>query len=163
MVKAVYPGTFDPPTLGHINIVSRGARIFDSLHIVVAVNNEKSPLLNLEMRRDLIADQVSRLGLAAVEVGIWDGLIVDYCRKIGADILLRGIRTGADLNYESEMAMLNRHLESRIETVFLPAEPEFIFLQSKTIRDLFLLGGDISGMVPVEVHAALAERTISNK
>lgn len=155
MVKAVFPGTFDPPTNGHFDIIARGVRLFDSLDVVVAVNLEKTPLLSHDTRRDLLLEQVTLMGLKHVEVKTWGGLIVDYCSAIGAGVLLRGARSARDFDYEVELAALNKHQDGGIETVILPAESRFLILRSSTIRDLLKFGGDISGMVPPAVESAL--------
>jgi pantetheine-phosphate adenylyltransferase len=155
MVKAVFPGSFDPPTYGHLNIISRGAVLFDSLDIVIAVNPEKTRLLSPEVIKSLFEEQLSIMKLVDVRVKIYDGLIVDYCRNVGAAVLLRGVRSLADFNYEFELSILNKQLNEKVETVLIPTEPKYFVLRSSTIKELLKLGGDISAMVPPAVERAL--------
>ncbi len=155
MVKAVFPGSFDPPTYGHLNIITRGAVLFDSLDIVVAVNSQKEPLLKADLIKSLFEEQLQTMNLKDVKVVIYDGLIVDYCRNVGAAVLLRGVRSSADFNYEFELSILNKQLDDKIETVLIPTEPKYFVLRSSTIKELLNLGGDISAMVPPAVESAL--------
>ena len=155
MAKAVFPGSFDPPTYGHLNIIERGAGLFDSLDVVIAVNPKKTSLLDAVRRKELLEEEIAALGLDSVSVAAHDGLIVDYCRGAGARVLLRGVRSAADFDYELELSILNRRLNGDIETVLIPAEPKYSVLRSSTIRELLGFGGDISGMVPLSVERAL--------
>ena len=155
MVKAVFPGTFDPPTYGHLNIIQRGAALFDSLDVVIAVNREKKPILPAETRRDLLVEQLDSMGLQRAAVKTWQGLIVEYCRSAEAQVLLRGVRSSSDFDYELELSILNKKLDNGIETILLPTEPKYFVLRSSTIRELLRLGGDISSMVPPNVERAL--------
>lgn len=158
MVKAVFPGSFDPPTYGHLNIISRGAALFDSLDIVIAVNSRKTPLLTPEEIKLLLMEQIKGMDLGQVRVTTYEGLIVDYCRSVDAGVLLRGVRSSADFNYEFELSILNKQLNEEIETVLLPTEPKYFVLRSSTIKELLNLGGDISAMVPPAVEKALLKR-----
>ena len=155
MAKAVFPGSFDPPTYGHFNIIERGAGLFDSLDVVIAVNPKKTSLLDTARRKDLLEEEIASLGLKNVTVAAHDGLIVDYCRGAGARVLLRGVRSAADFDYELELSILNKRLNVDIETILIPAEPRYSVLRSSTIRELLGFGGDISGMVPLSVEQAL--------
>ncbi len=155
MVKAVFPGTFDPPTYGHLNIIERGARLFDSLEVVIAVNSMKKPLLPPEEKKRLVENAVRRMNLRDVSVTIHEGLVVEYCQEIGASVLLRGVRTSGDYDYELELSILNKLLSNDVETVLLPTESRFLVLRSSTIREILSLGGDISEMVPPEVEESL--------
>jgi len=161
MVNAVFPGSFDPPTFGHLNIIERGARLFDSLDVVIAVNRSKTPLLEPELKRSLLESEVAARGLDSVRVLIHDGLIVDYCRSVGARVLLRGVRTSADFDYELELSILNKQLGDGIETILLPTEPRYFVLRSSTIKELLTLDGDISAMVPAAVEEALRKRFLT--
>jgi len=154
MIRAVFPGSFDPPTLGHINIISRGAALFDSLDVVVAVNTRKTPLLKPPQIRTLLEEQIEVLKLSSVKVAVHNGLIVDYCRSIRANVLLRGVRASSDFNYELELSILNKQLGG-IETVFLPTEPRYLVLRSSTIKEILKYRGNISKMVPPSVEKAL--------
>ncbi|MDF1567772.1 MAG: pantetheine-phosphate adenylyltransferase [Spirochaetaceae bacterium] len=155
MVKAVFPGSFDPPTFGHLNIIERGSRLFDSLDVVIAVNSSKTPLMPPEEKKRLLELEIGKLGLSTVRVAAYEGLVVEYCQTIQAQVLLRGVRSMSDFDYEFELSVLNRHLDSGIETVFLPTEPKFFVLRSSTIKELMRLGGDISAMVPSSVAVSL--------
>ncbi len=157
MVKAVFPGSFDPPTYGHLNIIERGARLFDSLEVVIAVNSLKEGLLPPEEKKRLVENEVKRMGLGTVTVTIHEGLVVEYCQKIGASVLLRGVRTSGDYDYELELSILNKQLSKDVETVMLPTEPRYLVLRSSTIKELLSLGGDISEMVPQEVEESLRQ------
>lgn len=155
MVKAVFPGSFDPPTYGHLNIIERGAALFDSLDIVIAVNPDKKSMLDPLEKKRLLEGELSRLGLSHIDVFTYDGLIVDYCRKVGARVLLRGVRSSADFAYELELSILNKLLNEGIETILLPTEPKFLVLRSSSIKELLELDGDISAMVPPAVERSL--------
>ncbi len=157
MVKAVFPGSFDPPTYGHLNILERGAGLFDSLEVVVAVNSLKTPLLPTDEKKRLLEGEICRMGLKDVKVSVCQGLVVEYARQAGASVLLRGVRSSGDFDYEFELSILNKQLDSTIETILLPTEPRFFVLRSSTIRELLRLGGDISAMVPPAVEAALRQ------
>ena len=156
MTSAVFPGTFDPPTNGHLNIIERGSRLFDKLDVVVAVNPNKSGLFTpgerLEMLKKLTAH------LKNVTVHLWDRLIVEYAEKNNANILLRGIRNSNDFSYEFDLSLMNHNLDSRIETLFLPTEAKYVIVRSSSIKELAQFGGDISGMVPKIVEEAIRER-----
>jgi pantetheine-phosphate adenylyltransferase len=155
MVKAVFPGSFDPPTYGHLNIIKRGAALFDSLDVVVAVNSKKTPLLSHAEIKKLLEEQLDSLNLDKVRVTTYEGLVVDYCRSVGASVLLRGIRSSADFDYEFELSILNKQLNDAVETILIPTEPKYFVLRSSTIKELLNLGGDISAMVPPQVEKAL--------
>ncbi len=158
MVKAVFPGSFDPPTYGHLNIIRRGAALFDSLDIVIAINSRKNPLLKHKEIKLLLEEQIKAMDLGQVRVTTHEGLIVDYCRSVDAGVLLRGVRSPADFDYEFELSILNKQLNENIETILLPTEPKYFVLRSSTIKELLNLGGDISAMVPPAVEKALLKR-----
>jgi pantetheine-phosphate adenylyltransferase len=153
MVKAVFPGSFDPPTYGHLNIIERARTIFSEIHVVVAVNNDKKYFFSAEERVQLMSSMVSKWD--NVYVYSWNRLIVEYARQIDAHVLIRGVRNIADFSYEFDLAMMNRGLNKEIETVFLPTDPEFFVLRSSAIKELAAFGGDVSSMVPDEVANAL--------
>lgn len=149
MVKAVFPGSFDPPTYGHLNIIERARLIFSEIHVVVAVNREKRYTFSEAERVALIQDMVSKWD--NVSVHAWDTLIVDYARKIRAHVLIRGVRNITDFSYEFDLAMMNRGLNPEIETVFLSPDPQYFVLRSSAIKELAVFGGDVSSMVPTAV------------
>ncbi|NIA22244.1 MAG: pantetheine-phosphate adenylyltransferase [Anaerolineaceae bacterium] len=151
----VYPGTFDPPTLGHLDIIGRGLTIFDELIVAVAANPEKASLLAADERLALLSE-ITR-GIAGLTIDSFEGLTVDYVAARGAGAILRGIRTSTDLDYESHLALTNRAI-SGIETVFVLAGPQCGFISSSLVREVARLGGDVSGMVPPCVAAALKKK-----
>ncbi len=156
MVKAVFPGSFDPPTYGHLNIIERARLIFSEVHVVVAVNREKRYTFSEAERVALIQDMVSKWD--NVTVHAWDTLIVDYARKIKAHVLIRGVRNITDFSYEFDLAMMNRGLNPEIETVFLSPDPQYFVLRSSAIKELAVFGGDVSSMVPTAVADLLREK-----
>ena len=155
-VTVVYPGSFDPITNGHVDLIRRASGVFD--HIVVAVlrNLEKQALFTVEERLDLLRQSLA--DLPGVEVDSFDGLLVDYVRKIGAHHILRGLRALSDFEYEFQMALMNQRLAPDIETVFLMPREEFTFLSSRLVREVAHLGGPVEGLVPPPVAARLKER-----
>lgn len=157
MVKAVFPGTFDPPTKGHINLIKRGAALFDTLDVVIAVNTNKMPLLTPEERMELLSESVK--DLSGVKVTLCNKLIVDYAVENDIKVILRGIRNVADFGYEFELSMMNKQLKSSIETIFLPTDPKYFVLRSSSIKELLNFHADISGMVPAHVEKLLKRKT----
>ena len=153
MLRVMYPGTFDPPTCGHLDIINRAARIFDEVEIVIAINLEKRTFFSPDERFEMMNRLVE--GLANVRVHRWEGLVVQMAEKLGARIMLRGVRALSDFNYEFELSTMNRALDSRIETVFLPTDQKYFVLRSSGIMEVARLGGDISQMVPPLVAEAL--------
>ena len=156
MVKAVFAGSFDPPTFGHLNIIERAQKLFSEIHVVIAVNKNKSYCFSGEERLDVIQKLVSRWD--NVSVHLWDSLIVDYAKKIQADVLIRGVRNDNDFLYEFDLAMMNKSLNPQIETLFLVPEPKFFVLRSSSIKELAAFGGDVSTMVPPIVEAMLKKK-----
>jgi pantetheine-phosphate adenylyltransferase len=148
MQVAVVPGSFDPVTLGHLDIVGRAARLVERLHVLVTHNPGKSGLLPFEQRVDLVRRAVEHAGFAGVVVdALTDGLLVDYCVRVGAQALVKGIRTPSDTEYEASMAIVNRDLAG-IETVFLLADPATSHVSSSLVRQVASLGGDVRPYVP---------------
>ncbi len=156
MVKAVYPGSFDPPTFGHLNIIERARTIFSEIHVVVAVNREKSYLFSEAERVEMLTEMVRPWD--NVFVHSWNSLIVEYARRNDARVLIRGVRNLADFSYEFDLAMMNHGLNPEIETVFLSTDPKFFVLRSSAIKELASLGGDVSSMVPQIVAQGLARK-----
>jgi pantetheine-phosphate adenylyltransferase len=159
MLKAVYPGSFDPPTYGHVNIIQRASRLFDELHVVIAENIQKKYLFSAKERYALMKQIVAEYENTSVH--IWDRLIVDFTKKINATLLLRGVRAIADFGHEFELSMVNRGLDAELETLFMPTDPKYFVLRSSMIKELVLLDGDISSMVPVHVEKALKEKLLT--
>ncbi len=156
MVAAVFPGSFDPPTYGHLNVIQRASALFDKIDVLVSVNPGKSSLFSAEERVSLLKEMTK--GLKNVEVHSCDTLVVEYARKIGAKALLRGIRNAADFSYEFDLALVNRSLNDGVETVFIPTEPKFFSVRSSAIKELAGFGGDLSKMVPPVVEEALRKK-----
>ena len=156
MVKAVFAGSFDPPTFGHLNIIERAQKLFPEIHVVIAVNKNKNYCFSGEERLDVIQQLVSRWN--NVSVHLWDSLIVDYAKKIKADVLIRGVRNDNDFLYEFDLAMMNKSLNPQIETLFLVPDPKFVVLRSSSITELAAFGGDVSTMVPPIVEAMLKKK-----
>jgi pantetheine-phosphate adenylyltransferase len=165
---AVYPGSFDPITSGHFDIIERAAARFDKVVVVVAVNSNKTCTFTAELRSEMIHSAVSSKGLKNVEVDIFsDGLLVDYVESVGAHVIIKGLRAVSDFEYEFQMALINRHVRPDIETLFMMTRAEFSFLSSSIVREMVRLGGDISGLVPESVvesiHSALGKTIKSDK
>lgn len=156
MVKAIYPGSFDPITMGHIDIIKRSASIVDELIIGVLVNNAKSPLFSIEERVEMIKDSVK--GLSNVKVKAFDGMTVDFARENGAKMMIRGLRAVTDYENEMQLAQTNRSLAMDIETLFLITSLEFAFLSSTIVKELAFFHQDISKFVPPFVEKKLIER-----
>ena len=150
---AVYPGSFDPPTLGHLDVIQRASRLFDTLVVAVGENSSKKPLLSVSDR--ILALERCVEGLKGVSVDKFSGLLVDYVRSQGATAVVRGLRATSDFEYEFQMAMVNRRLEANIESVFLMTTWEYSYLSSSIVREVATLGGDYSEMVPAPVAAIL--------
>ena len=154
---AVYPGTFDPITNGHLDILGRALRLFDRVIVTIATNQRKQPLFTLEERTQFIADAMpsaaSRLQLEA-----FDGLLVDFCRAKGATVIVRGLRALADFEYEFQFAHMNRRLAPGVDTVFFMTDERNHYVSSSLVKEVASLGGDVTGLVPAPVVAALAAK-----
>jgi pantetheine-phosphate adenylyltransferase len=153
---AVYTGVFDPIHLGHLDIIRRGSRIFDRLVVGVGINPEKAPFFSVEERVDLVQRVVTTYG--NVEVKPFPGLAVRFVREVGAHIMLRGLRTLSDMEYEFSMSLTNLALDAQIETIFLMAKEEYSHISSTLIRQIATFQGDLTKFVPPEIKAALHER-----
>jgi pantetheine-phosphate adenylyltransferase len=153
---AVYPGTFDPLTNGHVDIIERGARLFDRIIVAILVNAEKAPLFSMAERVE-IARKVFK-DHANVEVDTFDGLLVDYVARRHANVLVRGLRAVSDFEYEFQMALMNRRLNSTIETVFMMPAEQYSYISSRLIKEVFALGGRVHGLVPELVETRLREK-----
>lgn len=153
MKIAIYPGSFDPITKGHLDVLRTGCEIFDKVIIAVSVNREKKSFLTVEERVKLI--EASIQGLNNVEVDSFEGLTVEYANKKDAKVLLRGLRAVSDFEYEMQLSQTNSALSENVKTVFLTTRPKYNFISSSTVKDIFLLGGDISKFVPEPVNEYL--------
>jgi pantetheine-phosphate adenylyltransferase len=156
MVVAVYPGTFDPLTYGHMDIIERAAGLFGRLIVGIYENPAKQPLFSLEQRVELVSEAVT--GLSSVQVKAFKGLTVDFIRLIGGRVMIRGLRANSDFEREFEMALMNRKLAPEIELLCLMTSSQYQFLSSSLIKEVAKLGGCLEGMVPDHVAAALREK-----
>ncbi|HEY7374628.1 MAG TPA: pantetheine-phosphate adenylyltransferase [Polyangia bacterium] len=156
MTLAVYPGTFDPITNGHVDILRRSLKIFDRVVVALAENVRKAPLFSLDQRREMISDALG--GEAGLEVDAFQGLLAEYCRRRGAAVVIRGLRALADFEYEFQSAHMNRRLAPDVETMFLMTSEESFYVSSSLVKEVALMGGDVSGLVPAGVVAALADK-----
>src|SRR3954470_1683995 len=152
-VLAIYPGSFDPVTNGHLDLIERAAKIFEQLVVAVLRNSEKEPLFSLPERLEMLREVSSPF--PNVEVDSFDGLLTDYARRRHAHVLLRGIRAVSDYEYELQMAMINRRLEPELETVFMVPAVAYSFVSSRLVREIARLGGPVSGLVPPSVESRL--------
>ena len=153
---AVYPGTFDPVTYGHLDLVERGRKHVDRLVIAILRNEDKQPMFSVEERMQFLHDAVG--GWDNVVVDAFEGLLVDYANRTGATLILRGLRAVSDFEYELQMAMMNRRLAPDLETAFLMPNEAWSYVSSRLVREVARLGGDVSGLVPPSVAKALAAR-----
>jgi pantetheine-phosphate adenylyltransferase len=156
MTKALYPGTFDPITNGHVDIIARASRLFDTLIVAVAEGVHKDTTFSLETRKHLVEE--STVGIQNVEVTVLPGLLAHQCKRMGIDVVIRGLRAVSDFEYEMMMALMNRKLYTRFETIFLMPSERYIYLHSSTVKEVFALGGDVSDLVPPAVEKALRKR-----
>jgi pantetheine-phosphate adenylyltransferase len=160
-VVAIYPGSFDPLTNGHLDLIARGSRLVDRLIVAILGNQAKQPLFTVEERAGMLEEVLKPY--SNVEIGSFDGLLVDYAAQRGAKVILRGIRAISDYEFELQMALMNRRLQPEIETMFLMAGEEYSFISSKMVKEVASLGGNISGLVPAVVETRLAARFVKHR
>jgi pantetheine-phosphate adenylyltransferase len=159
-VVALYPGSFDPITNGHLDLIQRGSALFDKLFVAILRNDEKQALFSVDERIEMLSEVVQ--GYPNVEVGSFDGLLVEYAANCGASVIIRGIRAVSDYEYELQMALMNRRLRPDIETVFLMASEAHSFLSSKLVKEVIRLGGKITGLVPPSIEVKLRKRLLGD-
>jgi len=159
-VVALYPGSFDPITTGHLDLIERASALFDKLIVAILRNDLKEALFSVDERIDMLSDVVRPF--PNVEVGSFDGLLVDYAEQRGASVILRGIRAISDYEYELQMALMNRRLRPNIETVFLLAGEAHSFISSRLVKEVIRLGGNISGLVPPSIEGRLRKRLLGS-
>jgi pantetheine-phosphate adenylyltransferase len=159
-VKALYPGTFDPPTNGHVDLIQRGSKLFEHLTVGILKNPVKNPLFTVEERVEMLKEATSALG--NVSIATFDGLMVEFARLQGATAVLRGIRAISDYEHEFQMALMNRRLAPEIETVFLQPAGRYSFVSSRMVKEVFSFGGDVSGLLPPNVLKRLRARISKN-
>ena len=160
-VIAIYPGSFDPPTNGHLDLICRGSKIFDELVVAILRNPEKDPLFTYDERMAMLRDMTSDLG--NVRVDMFEGLLVDYARELNARALLRGIRAISDYEYELQMALMNRKLNPDLETVFMMPAEAYSYVSSRLVKEIAQLGGSVHGLVPDEVEKKLHHKINGGK
>jgi pantetheine-phosphate adenylyltransferase len=158
---AVYPGSFDPLTNGHVDIITRGARLFDRIIVSILVNAEKAPLFSIAERVE-IAREVFKQH-ANVEVDTFDGLLVDYVERRKAQVIVRGLRAVSDFEFEFQMALMNQRLNPQIETVFMMPAEQYTYISSRLIKEVFALGGRVHGLVPELVEHRLREKGLARE
>ncbi len=158
---AVYPGSFDPLTNGHVDIISRGARLFDRIIVAILVNAEKSPLFTMDERVEITRSVFKTH--SNVEVDTFDGLLVDYVERRDAQVIVRGLRAVSDFEFEFQMALMNRRLRPKIETVFMMPAEQYTYISSRLIKEVFSLGGQVRGLVPEIVVTRLQEKQRGKK
>lgn len=156
LVRAIYPGSFDPLTNGHLDLIERGSKIFEELIVAILRNPEKDPLFTVLERREMLEEMVRPF--ANVRVDIFEGLLVDYAMKMDAKAVLRGIRAISDYEYELQMALMNRKLQPQLETVFMMPAEAYSYLSSRLVKEIFRLGGSVRGLVPGLVEQKMREK-----
>jgi pantetheine-phosphate adenylyltransferase len=156
MKRAIYPGSFDPVTNGHQDVVERARKLFDEVIVAVAQNDEKQPLFSLDERLDMLKQTVGKID--NVRIAQFDGLLVEFARAEQAAAVIRGLRAVSDFEFEFQMALMNRKLEASVETIFLMPKEEYTYLSSRLVKEIARLGGDVSKFVPGVVAAALGKK-----
>ena len=154
--SVICPGSFDPVTLGHLDIITRASKMFDSVYVAVLINSSKKPCFSIEERMALMREAVG--GLSNVEVVRFDGLLAQYCRRHKIDAIVKGLRAVSDFEYEFQMAIANKKLNPQLETIFLTADSDSMYLSSSMVREIGSYGGDIGNFVPACVHDRIVER-----
>jgi pantetheine-phosphate adenylyltransferase len=158
---AIYPGSFDPLTNGHVDIISRGARLFDRIVVAILRNAEKSPLFTMDERVEITRAVFKHQ--SNVEVDTFDGLLVDYVERRKAQVIVRGLRAVSDFEFEFQMALMNQRLNPRIETVFMMPAEQYTYISSRLIKEVFSLGGRVHGLVPELVETRLREKVLATR
>jgi pantetheine-phosphate adenylyltransferase len=156
MRRAIYPGSFDPVTNGHLDVIERARKLFDEVVVAVAHNDEKQPLFSLKERLDLLGETAGRI--SGVRIAEFGGLLVEFARTEGAGAVIRGLRAVSDFEFEFQMALMNRKLDAAVETIFLMPKEEYTYLSSRIVKEIARLGGDISSLVPACVAKALGRK-----
>jgi pantetheine-phosphate adenylyltransferase len=156
MRRAIYPGSFDPITNGHLDVIERARKLFDEVVVAVTHNDEKQPLFSLNDRLDLLRETAGKID--NVRIAEFEGLLVEFARNEEAGVVIRGLRAISDFEFEFQMALMNRKLDSAVETIFLMPKEEYTYLSSRIVKEIARLGGDVSGFVPACVAKALSRK-----
>ena len=157
MTKVIYPGSFDPLTFGHIDVIEQSVRLFESVVVAIITNPAKQPLFSVEERREMLEEIVGKR-FPSVEIDVFHGLLVDYAKRKRAQAIVRGIRAVADYEYEFQMALMNRRLAPQIETVFMMPAESYSYVSSRLVKEVFQLGGRVTDVVPPVVERRLSEK-----
>jgi pantetheine-phosphate adenylyltransferase len=157
VTTAIYPGSFDPLTFGHVDIIERSARLFDHVLVAILINAQKAPLFSVDERMEIMRE-ILKPRFPNVEVDLFHGLLVDYARQKQAQVIVRGIRAVTDYEYEFQMALMNRRLNPNIETVFMMPAEKYSYLSSRLVKEIAELGGSVAGLVPDSVEKRLKQR-----
>ncbi|PYS45812.1 MAG: pantetheine-phosphate adenylyltransferase [Acidobacteria bacterium] len=162
MLRAIYPGSFDPVTNGHLDIIERGCKLFDEIIIAILINPDKKPFFTIEERREMLLQVTAEIERSSCRLLVEDfqGLLVDYAVERKADAIVRGIRAISDYEYELQMALMNRRLEPKIETVFMMPAEIYSYVSSRLVKEVFLLDGKIEGLVPPVVEALMRKKIV---
>ena len=155
---AIYPGSFDPLTNGHVDIIQRGSRLFERIVVAILLNVEKAPLFTVQERVEIAREVFA--GYPNVEVDTFEGLLVEYARRKGASVIVRGLRAISDFEYEMQMALMNRHLNHEVETVFMMPAETYTYVSSRLVKEVVALGGKVSELVPAIVEARLSAKRL---
>ncbi len=154
MVRVLFPGSFDPVTFGHIDLIERGLVLFDSVTVAIAANSQKAPMFSVDERVNLLGEVLP----AAVEVTSFEGLVIDFCKREGYGAILRGLRNTIDFEFEHQMALTNRQMCDSVDTVFVMPDPKYSFVASSLVKDIVRGGGDVSSFVPAAVEAQMLQK-----
>ncbi len=162
---AVYPGSFDPVTNGHLDIIKRAGRIFEKVHVAILINSAKSPMFTAEERADMITRSVRDMGLENVEVHFFNGLLVDFVSQMNANVIIKGLRAMSDFEYEFQMALMNHKLHREVETLFMMTSNKYSYLSSSIVKEVAKYNGNLNGLVPDKLIGEITERAmqIQNK
>lgn len=160
---AVYPGSFDPVTNGHLDIIKRASRVFEKVYVAILVNSAKSPMFTEEERADMIRRSVATMGLKNVEVHIFSGLLVDFISQKGANVIVKGLRAVSDFEYEFQMALMNHKLLREVETMFMMTSNKYSYLSSSIVKEVAKYGGNLSGLVPDDLIDEITKRAMQKK
>jgi len=160
---AVYPGSFDPVTNGHLDIIKRASRVFEKVYVAILVNSAKSPMFTEEERADMIRRSVATMGLKNVEVHIFSGLLVDFISQKGANVIVKGLRAVSDFEYEFQMALMNHKLLREVETMFMMTSNKYSYLSSSIVKEVAKYGGNLNGLVPDDLIDEITKRAMQKK